>query len=119
MNGHSNWARNKERAKYRNTDASLTEQSQARETDINVIVGRMGVSGTVPGTTKTPMGGDFTNLPVDLREMIETSRTMKQARQNLPPELRDIPVDELLNMTATDIVARLTPPKPAKQEGET
>lgn len=103
------------RAKGRtlNTEPTMTDQSQASETDLNVIMRKYGVSGRVPATTAQPMYGDFTNLPTDLRDMIETSRTIKEKRSQLPKELREMPIEELLALTPEELTTILTPPQTA------
>lgn len=93
------YKRNRLRAQTTNTDPTLTEQSMAKDTDINIIVQKFRITGRVPGAQQTPIAGDFTNLPTDLREMIETSRDLKRRRAQLPPELREMPIEELLALT--------------------
>jgi hypothetical protein len=107
---------NKKAAIYNNDDPSATDQSSAHETDINVIVGKYGITGRVPAMKGTPIAGDFTGLPGDLRDMIETSRTVKHKRDSLPKELRDLPVEELLSLTPDKLNAILAPAQPNKQE---
>lgn len=106
------YAENKARARTHNTDPSLTDQSQARETDINVIVGRYGISGQLPQGGSQPMYGDFSKLPTELRDFIELGRTLDQRRAELPAELRDLPTDELLALTPEQLTNKLTPPAP-------
>lgn len=107
----SNYARNKARAITRNTDPSLTEQSMAKDTDINVIVGRFRISGRVPGAQGQPMSGDFTQMPDDLRGYIEAAKGMKQHWNGLPEKLRNLPMDKLLALTPSEITNILTPPR--------
>lgn len=109
----SNWRKMRELARTFNTEPSLTDQSQEQETNINVIIGRMGISGQVPGPAHAPMGGDFTQLPRDLRDFIERSRGLNDLRKELPDKLRDMPIDELLSLTPTQ-VKNLLNPEPAK-----
>lgn len=104
-----------------NTDPTLTDQSQAKETDINVIVGRYGIGNTMPGHNKQGIYGDFTNLPTDLRGYIDTARELEKIRGRLPPQLRDKPTEELMALKPEDIKKILTPeptpaPTPAPQE---
>lgn len=100
------------RAKGRttNNEPTQTDQSQAANTDLNIIMKRYLHTGTVPATTKTPMYGDFTQLPDDLRGYIEESRTIKERRAQLPKELREMPIEELLALTPDKLTAILTPP---------
>lgn len=107
-----NYYTNKARAKTRTTKPSLTDQSQAAETDINVIVGRFLRTGQAPGG-KQPMYGDFSELDGDLRSMIERARTLHRERYKLPKELQDKPIEELLALTTTQLHAILTPPAPS------
>ena len=85
----SNWAKMKALAVTRDETPSLTDQSQARETDINVIVSRMGITGMVPGNPQEPLYGDWTKFPRDLREYIETARTIDSLKEKLPAPLRE------------------------------
>lgn len=107
------------KAAYRDKSPTLTDQSQAAETDINVIVKRYGVHGQAPGTTREPMYGDFTGLPTDLRGFIETGRALEEHRERLPEKLRDMPITELLALTPEELTNILTPPAPPPGEGET
>lgn len=107
----SNYARNKARARTRTTTPSLTDQSQAAETDINVIVGRFLRTGTAPGG-QTPMYGDFSQLDGDLRSMIERARTIHRERAKLPKELQNMPIEDLLALPPDKLTAILTPPAP-------
>lgn len=106
----SNYAKNKAAARTRNTEPTMTDQSQARETDINVIVSRYGVSGQLPASGQEPMYGDFSNMPEDLRGFIEVSRTLNDHYRNLPPELRQMGLEELLALTPEELTNKLTPP---------
>ena len=110
-----NYRLNKERAKYRPTKPTMTDQSQAADTDVNLIVKRYAVSGTAPGTTARPMYGDFTGLPKDLRGLIEQARQIETLRGELPKELQGLTVDDLVSMDASALKAYLTPAKPANE----
>lgn len=99
---------------------TLTDQSQARETDINVIVRRMGISGQAPRAAGKPMYGDFTQFPQDLRDFIETARGIETHRRKLPEALRDLSTEEILALTPEQLTNKLTPPQPvAKPEAST
>lgn len=91
---------------------SKTDQSQARETDINVIVRRYGIHAQAPGSSREPMYGDFSGLPTDLRGFIEMAQELDVHRDRLPPSLRDVPIEELISMTPDQLTAILTPPAP-------
>lgn len=106
---------NRKRAQIKNTDPSLTEQSMARDTDINVIVGKFKITGRVPGGNGQPMTGDWTQLPQDLRGFIDTARDFNNKRRMLPKELQNIKTDELLNLTIEDIAKKLAPPAPTPE----
>lgn len=95
-----------------NTQPTLTDQSQAAETDLNLIIRKFGITGAIPGTAREPMYGDFTDLPTDLRGFLETSRELNRHKNNLPAELRDIPTEELLYMTPEQLAAKLKPEPP-------
>jgi len=56
------------------------------------------------------MNGDFTNLPKDLREMIELARAMPDIRGALPDKLKDMPIQDLLALTPDKLTEILTPP---------
>jgi len=93
-----------------NNKPTLTDQSQAKDTDINIIVKRFGVTGKVPGADGQAMSGDFTNLPRDLREMIDRSRDITKLRSKLPAALKGKSVEELLTLTPDQLTNILTPP---------
>lgn len=97
---------------------TLTDQSQAHETDINVIVGKFGIGNTVMGNANPPMYEDFSELPTDLRGFIESRTRLEEARLALPDKLRDIPVDELVYMTPAALAERLKPDEPPKPKDE-
>jgi hypothetical protein len=101
-------------------DPTLTDQSQANDTNINVIVKRYGVHAQAPGGSTPPIYGDFTGLPTDLRGMIETARTINEQRERLPKALQDMPIEELLSLTNEQLTTILTPPAktPADQENQ-
>lgn len=106
------WRENKEKAITWPDPVSAADQSQARETDINVIVAKMGITGTVPGAPLDPIYGDWTNLPTDLRGFIETSRTLESLKQNLPEKLKAMKTEELLAMNAQQLADLLKPATP-------
>lgn len=108
----SNWKKMKALAITYNTDASLTDQSQARETDINVIVSKMGITGMVPGNPQQPLYGDWTAFPRDLREYIETARTIDSLKEKLPPQLKGKSIEEILAYTPEQMAELLKPANP-------
>lgn len=116
----SKYHENKMRARTRNTDPSMTDQSQARDTDINVIVGRFQVTGRVPSAPTPAMSGDFSEIPLDgLRGFIHRARKLAQHLRNLPECLRGMPPEELLALTPEQLKDKLTPPPtPEPPKGE-
>lgn len=109
----------KEKAKYRPTKPTKTDQSQAKDTDVNLIVKRYAVSGTVPGNTSTPMYGDFTKLPRDFRGLIEQARSIEKLRGELPEQMQNLTIQDLVEMDNAALVKYLTPAdKPADKPTE-
>lgn len=104
------YARNKARAATVNTKPTMTDQSQAADTDINVIVPRYAITGTAPGAPGQAIAGDFTEVPNNLRDMIEQARSVQHLRRKLPGELAEMPVEQLLALSTEDIQRILTPP---------
>lgn len=101
---------NKERSRTKNTKPTLTDQAGAKDTDINVIVSRFTKTGTVPGTKTAPMSGDFTQLPRDLAEFIQTSRNLQTLTRKLPKELQDMKIEDMLALTPEQLKEKLAPP---------
>lgn len=116
----SNWKKNKADAVYISTTPTKTDQSQAEQTDINVIVTQFLRTGQTP-MPREGQYGDFSQLPEDLRGFIELGRSKQQLIENLPPELRTMPLEDLLEMTNEQITAKLQPPAtpPANPEKTT
>lgn len=112
---------NKIRTRTRTTKPSLTDQSQADSTDINIML--KGVTfGNLEygkGAADAPQETDYTNLPDDYRDAIEFGRQLPKFRGDLPPALRDIPIPTLLNLTPAELMARLKPAEtPPKKDEE-
>lgn len=112
----SNYRTQKEAAKYRSTKPTLTDQSQAADSDVNVIMAKYAVTGTAPGAAGEPLYGDFSKLPKDLRGMIEMARGIEKLRGELPAQLAQLNVADLVEMddkTLADLLkpAQTTPPK--------
>lgn len=116
----SNWARNKEKAKYFNTAPTKTDQAGADATNINIIVGQQLTTGYAPGAPKPPMYEDFTQFPEDLREALEKSREVRRIRDRLPPQLKERTIEELVTLTPNDLTNILKPPvtPPEQQKDE-
>lgn len=106
-------------AAFHNTEPTMTDQSAVANTDLNVIINQFLKTGR-PQNSGIPRYGDFTEIPNDLRSIIEMSRSMQRRRRELPPQLRDMPVEELLALTPDDIKEILTPPadKPVETKDE-
>jgi len=103
-----------------NTEPTKTDQSGAADTDINVIVKRYGVYGTVPAGKKQPQFGvDMSEIPTDLADVIEAARMLEIYRGELPPALRAINIDDLITMTPDAIASILNPPAPKPENKET
>lgn len=104
----------------RSTKPSLTEQSMANETDINIIMKNQNITGFVPGPAKPPVFGDFSELPTDLKGFINMGRSLSVLVNRLPPELRGMKRDELLKLTPEELAKKLEkpadPPAPPKDE---
>jgi hypothetical protein len=109
---------NKKRSKTVNKKPSRTEQSMAKDTDINTIVQRFAQTGQAPGAPANPIWADFSELPTDLRGFIEMGRSIRQLTSKLPEQLRGIPHNELMSLTPDELQAKLNPPaqQPAKEE---
>lgn len=110
------------RAKGRtvNNKPTRTDQSQAADTNINVILTKYGVTGVARGTTNSPEWLDHTQLPQDLREAFDMARRATEARASLPEQLRKKSIEELVALTPEDLRTILTPPAPtpAPKEGD-
>lgn len=105
-----------------NNEPTKTDQSGAEDSDVNVIVKRYGVYGTTPSGLKQPQfGTDYSEIPTDLRDMIESARMLEIYRGELPEALRALNVEDLITMTPQAIADILKPPapKPANQESTT
>lgn len=96
-------------ARYRNTMPTMTDQSQAANTDLNVIVNQFLKTGQ-SASKGNPIYGDFSQLPTNLRDAIDQARSVQHLRRTLPPQLRDMDAAELLTLTPEDITRILTPP---------
>jgi len=92
-----------------NNEPTLTDQSQAGQTDINIIVTQFLKTGQAPQGAQ-PIYADFTQLPEDLRGFIEMGRSINQLQRQLPQQLQGVPLVQLLNMTNEQIGAILKPP---------
>jgi len=107
----SAYQKNRLRARTFNNMPSETDQSQAAETDLNVIINNFMKHGEVQGAAGQPIYGDFTELPNNLRDFIELGRSIQEHTANLPPQLKNIPTAELLALPVERINEILNPPK--------
>lgn len=112
------------RAKARtvNNEPTMTDQSGASETDLNVVLKRYAQSGTIQSHGKEPMYYDWTEFPEDFRGYLAAARNAEDLREQLPPGLRNMPDAQLLALTPEQIEQMLTPPAkqtPAGTEGGT
>lgn len=70
-------------------DVKLTQQSAKDECDINLIVERAKRGADISHlTTRTPMYGDFTELPTDLRDCLNQVRKADEAFMSLDAVVR-------------------------------
>ncbi|QXP08229.1 MAG: internal scaffolding protein [Arizlama microvirus] len=111
----SKWKANKADAVTFNTEPTMTDQSQAALTDINVIVTQFMKTGQVP-TQRNPIYGDFSQLPEDMRGFIEMGRSINELQSQLPEQLRGISAQELVGMTNEQINEILKPKEQPKEE---
>lgn len=120
----SNYRKNKLAAIFRNTEPSKTDQSQARDTDVNHIIQQFKRSQIAPQQHDPGFYADLLDTPEDLRGVIEMSRSVHTIRKRLPAALREKPIEELLMLSEEDIKRIVAPPapspapKPAQPEGE-
>jgi len=102
------------RAKGRtyNNQPSLTDQSQAADTNINVILKKYGVTGVATGRAGAPQYLDHSTIPTDLREAFETVRSASGLREKLPETLRGQTIEQLQSLTMEQLNDILHPPAP-------
>lgn len=111
------YQKNRLRAITQNNEPTMTDQAGARDTDINVIVAQFARTGQVPGGRNEPMYGDFSVLPRDLRGFIQEAASLERHRRNLPEQLRNMSLPELLSLTPDKLKDILTPaPTPVPTE---
>jgi len=105
---------NRIKARTRTTTPTLTDQSQLKNTDINLMLGNFefGDVKTGVGAAAAPTYEDYSEVPTDFRDIIELQRQLPNTRQKLPPALQGIPIDQLLNLTQQQLLEILTPPAP-------
>lgn len=91
------YAENKARSKILTIGTTMTDQSGAAATDINIIVAKMNQTGMMPQTSKQGFYADMSEIPTNLRDMLELSNSMEQNRNSLPDALRHLSTAELLD----------------------
>lgn len=69
-------------------DKSLTNQADMPAADINNIMARFEKTGLIPGTERTPMYGDFSEVP-DYHTSLSAIRRVETAFLQLPAKLRN------------------------------
>lgn len=70
-----------------NTEASMTQQADAKDADINVIMAKYQVTGQMPQVLMQPLFGDFTETP-DYRKAVEIIREAEEAFLEIPAKIR-------------------------------
>lgn len=103
----SKYYENRKKAETITVGQTKTDQSAAANTDINVIVRNYIIHGSAPGSSKPPMYGDFSEIPDNLRDMIDLGRSIEGHRAALPPGLQDMTVQELVTTDPKQLAARI------------
>lgn len=113
------YAQNKARSRTVNNKPTQTDQAAAKDTDRNVIVKKFMATGQAP-VGNPGFYADMTHLPSDLQGFLRRARSIPNLRGKLPPQLRDLTINQLLALTPEQLSDRLKPPAdpPAKPEGE-
>lgn len=109
---------NKDRGKIVQQGPTMTDQSGAKDADLNVIVERMIRTGTVTQAKDQPMYGDFSELPRDYREFIHQARSLEKLRGELPKELAALTVEDLVVMDNRALADYLKPKEPPQEVKE-
>lgn len=68
-------------------DATMTQQHQKEEADINTIVKRFGLTGELPSYTKAPQYGDFTDV-TDYHSAVNQVMMAERSFMSLPADVR-------------------------------
>lgn len=114
-----NYQQKKLAAIHFNDEPTMTDQSAAEDTDINVIVNQFMRTGQLTAGATPPTQGDFTQIPTNLRDMIELGRSVRFHRNRLPKQLQGMTDHELLALTPDALRKILTDepaPKPAEKK---
>lgn len=102
------YARNKAASRKPIIGVTKTDQSGARDTDINVIVDRMKQTGMFPAGAKQPFYADLSIIPDNLRDMMEMSKNIEEHRNQLPEALKGMSAAELLTADPQKIANLMT-----------
>lgn len=70
-------------------DGTRTQQQFKDECNINIILERFGVTGSLPITTMQPLSGDFVNIEGDYHTAVEQIRAAEQNFMRLPSKIRE------------------------------
>lgn len=110
-----------------NTEDSLTNQSDAQEADINILVKKFGITGQLPQVTGLqPLYGDFTSAD-DYRTSLDKINAAKEAFQAIPAHIRkqfDNDPAKFIQFASDEKNIeklrewKLAPPKEAPKDGE-
>lgn len=98
---------NRKRARTITVGSTKTDQSAAINTDINIIMRNAAIHGTVMGSSKPPIYGDFSQIPDNLRDMLELAKTVEGHRAQLPAALQSMTVEELINADPAQLHQRI------------
>lgn len=109
---------NKAKSRTVTTQPTKTDQAGAGETSLHTIISRYGVSGQMPVTNRTPITGDLTKMPTELREVFQMARSMRENRAKLPKQLRELPLEQLLALTREELDKLLKPASPPAPKEE-
>lgn len=66
---------------------SLTIQAQAEDADINVLMKRYGLTGSMPDSPRIPTYGDFSDV-TDYRSALHAIRDAEAGFMEIPPDVR-------------------------------
>jgi hypothetical protein len=66
---------------------SLTQQSQAKDADINEIVRRFGITGQMPANLKLPLDTDFEDI-FDYKSAMDAVAEARSTFMKIPPHIR-------------------------------
>lgn len=88
----------KKKARFYSNKPTLTDQSQAEDTDLNVILKKYQITGRAPGARQTLPHGDYTAAPQDLAGHFELAKSVKDLQASLPEHLRTLTPEQILQL---------------------